>query len=365
MVNRVLCATIWVSSMGKEQKKLTDPQLVSPQEARIDRSLRPTALDEYIGQQKIRNQLSVFIQAARRRKESLDHVLLFGPPGLGKTTLANIIANEMGASIHSTSGPALERLGDIAAMITGIERGDMLFIDEIHRMHPAIEEALYPALEDFRFDIMVGNDGPGRHLKLELEPFTMVGATTRAGMLTSPLRERFGIVLRLDFYNETEMCLIVSRSAKILGVPTTEDGVAEIARRSRSTPRIANRLLRRVRDFAEVQGDGVVTGETARNALEMLAVDVAGLDGSDKAYLEALVHRFGGGPVGVENLAIAVGEPSETLESFIEPFLIKEGYVMRTPRGRVATPLAQRHCGLPNTGNTPHQNSTLWDDVPE
>ncbi len=331
------------------------------EDAGIERALRPRRLAEYIGQGGIKEQLDVFIQAARRRKEPLDHVLFCGPPGLGKTTLANVIAVEMEAPIHSTSGPALEKTGDAAAMLTGLASGDVLFIDEIHRLHPAIEEAMYSALEDFRFDIFVGESVSGRSVKLKLEAFTFVGATTRAGMMTSPLRDRFGIVLRLDYYTLDEMVQIVRRSAGLLGIPCADDGLAEIAARARGTPRVANRLLRRVRDFAEVRAAGsAIDRKIASDALEMMDVDRAGLDTGDKKYLEVLIERFGGGPVGIDTISVAMGDEVDTIESFIEPFLMKEGLVQRTSRGRVATAKAHRHIGA-EPPSDPAGQPTLWD----
>lgn len=290
--------------------------------------------------------MRVFIQAAAGRGEPLDHTLLFGPPGLGKTTLAMIIAAEMNAQLHLTTGPALERTGDIAAMMTALGAGDVLFIDEIHRLHPAVEETMYSALEDFRLDIIIGEGTAARSVKLDLPPFTLVGATTRAGRLTSPLRDRFGILCNLEYYDEDDMRAIVRRSAGIMGIAADADGVAEIARRARRTPRVANRLLRRARDFAQVESDNRITGAAARAALEMLDVDAAGLDAGDIRYLQTLVQKFGGGPAGLETLAVTVGESPDTLEAFIEPYLIKEGYITRQPRGRVATALAYRHLKL-------------------
>ncbi len=311
-----------------------------------ERALRPKLLGEYIGQEKIREQLSIFIDAARGRKEPLDHTLLFGPPGLGKTTLAHIIAREMGVNLKHTSGPVLERAGDLAAMLTNLEPNDVLFIDEIHRLNPVVEEILYPALEDYQIDIMIGEGPSARSVKLDLPPFTLVGATTRAGMLTNPLRDRFGIVSRLEFYSPAELQLIVTRSAKLLEVGIEHDGALEIAKRSRGTPRIANRLLRRVRDFAQVKHDGNVSKIIADAALKMLDVDVVGLDMMDRKLLLSIIEKFAGGPVGVENLAAAIGEERDTIEDVLEPYLIQQGYLQRTPRGRMATTLTYQHFGL-------------------
>ena len=330
-----------------ETDRLIAPAAESPQEEVIERALRPKDLDEYIGQEKARAQLEIFINAARGRSEALDHVLLFGPPGLGKTTLAHIIAKEMGVNLRQTSGPVLERAGDLAALLTNLEPNDVLFIDEIHRLSPVVEEILYPAMEDYRLDIMIGEGPAARSVRLDLPPFTLIGATTRAGMLTNPLRDRFGIVSRLEFYTNEELGRIVHRSAGLLEVEITETGAQEVAKRSRGTPRISNRLLRRVRDYAQVKADGIVSSEVADAALKMLDVDNLGFDVMDRKLLQAVLEKFGGGPVGLDNLAAAIGEERDTIEDVLEPYLIQQGYLMRTPRGRVATGLAYQHFGLP------------------
>jgi len=325
-------------------------RIISPLQDAIDdtaeRAIRPDRLDDYIGQEAVKKQMRIFISAARKRGDALDHTLIFGPPGLGKTTLANIIARELNVNLRHTSGPVLERPGDLAAMLTSLEAGDVLFVDEIHRLSPVVEEVLYPAMEDFQLDIMIGEGPAARSIKLNLKPFTLVGATTRAGLLTSPLRDRFGIVQRLEFYNELELRSIVTRSASIMGIGIDADGAAEISARSRGTPRIANRLLRRVRDFADVEAAGFIDRQVAQDAMDMLDVDPNGFDMMDRKLLLTIIEKFGGGPVGIDSTAAAIGEERGTIEDVLEPFLIQQGYLMRTPRGRVATALAYRHFGL-------------------
>jgi Holliday junction DNA helicase RuvB len=329
-----------------EHDRLVAPAPTSPAEEAVERALRPKSLADYVGQPRIREQLDIFVAAARNRGEALDHLLLFGPPGLGKTTLAHIVAAEMGVNLRQTSGPVLERPGDLAAILTNLEKNDVLFIDEIHRLSPVVEEILYPALEDFQIDILIGEGPAARSIKLDLQPFTLVGATTRAGMLTNPLRDRFGIVARLEFYGVDDLTHIVSRSASLLHAPIDEAGSREIAKRSRGTPRIANRLLRRVRDYAQVKAQGRITAPIADAALTMLDVDPIGLDTMDRRLLRAVIEKFSGGPVGLDNVAAAIGEERDTIEDVLEPYLIQQGYLQRTPRGRIATAAAWRHFGL-------------------
>jgi Holliday junction DNA helicase RuvB len=330
-----------------ETDRLVAPEAEGAREDAVDRAIRPRSLDEYVGQRAVRDQMAIFLQAARGRGEPLDHTLIFGPPGLGKTTLASIIANEMGVSLKTTSGPVLEKAGDIAALMTNLEPGDVLFIDEIHRLSPFVEEVLYPAMEDYQLDIMIGEGPAARSIKLDPPPFTLVGATTRAGLLTSPLRDRFGIVQRLEFYEVGDLAWIVERSARILEIGIDQKGAAEIARRSRGTPRIANRLLRRVRDYAQVKADGHITADVADRALDMLSVDQQGFDHLDRRLLLAVIEKFDGGPVGVDSLAASISEERGTIEDVLEPYLIQQGFMVRTPRGRMATRHAYLHFGLP------------------
>ncbi|MFG6448031.1 Holliday junction branch migration DNA helicase RuvB [Roseateles sp. BYS180W] len=351
--------SIQTDDFGKTAPRVVAAATSSPQEEALERALRPKQLDDYVGQTKAREQLEIFIGAAKKRNEALDHVLLFGPPGLGKTTLSHIIAAELGVNLRQTSGPVLEKPKDLAAILTNLEKNDVLFIDEIHRLSPVVEEILYPALEDYQIDIMIGEGPAARSIKLDLQPFTLVGATTRAGMLTNPLRDRFGIVARLEFYSDEELQRIVTRSAQLLNAAIAPEGALEIARRSRGTPRIANRLLRRVRDYAEVKGDGLISKLIADKALAMLDVDPRGFDLMDRKLLEAVVHRFDGGPVGLDNVAAAIGEESGTIEDVIEPYLIQQGFLQRTPRGRIATLAAYRHLGVTPPAKT---SGTLFDE---
>jgi Holliday junction DNA helicase RuvB len=345
---------------GIEHDRLTSSES-KPEDKQFDRAIRPKLLDEYVGQPGVKQQMSIFIEAARKRGEALDHVLIFGPPGLGKTTLAHIVANEMQVNLRHTSGPVLERPGDLAAILTNLEPNDVLFVDEIHRLSPVVEEVLYPAMEDFQLDIMIGEGPAARSIKLDLQPFTLVGATTRAGLLTSPLRDRFGIVQRLEFYSVEELEAIARRSAEILRLPIEDEGARQIARRARGTPRIANRLLRRVRDFAEVEAEGVVTGPVASSAMDMLQVDPHGFDSMDRRLLRTIIEKFDGGPVGIDSLAAAIGEERGTIEDVLEPFLIQQGFMMRTARGRVATKNAYLHFGLTPPASEASPELPLFD----
>lgn len=324
----------------------TETKIIPEEEIEIENSLRPRSLNEYIGQEKVKEKLKIFIEATKKRKEALDHCLFYGPPGLGKTSLAHIIAHELGVSIKSTSGPVIERPGDLAALLTNLEENQVLFIDEIHRLNTTVEEILYPAMEDYQLDILIGQGPSAKTIKLDLPRFTLVGATTRAGLLTSPLRDRFGVVARLDFYNPEELKIIATRSANLLNIKIEPDGAEEIAKRSRGTPRIVNRLLKRVRDFAQVKASGIITSQVAKDALQMLEVDVQGFDHMDRKILLTIIEKFSGGPVGIETLSSSIGEEKDTLEDVYEPFLIQTGYLQRTPRGRMATPLAYQHFGI-------------------
>jgi Holliday junction DNA helicase RuvB len=335
----------------RSNQEITPQPLLEPEEVELENNLRPKSLEEYIGQEKVKEKLKIFIEAAKKRGEALDHCLFYGPPGLGKTSLAHIIAHEMGANIKSTSGPVIERTGDLAALLTNLEEKQILFIDEIHRLNSSVEEILYPAMEDYQLDILIGQGPSAKTIKLSLPPFTLVGATTRAGLLTSPLRDRFGVVARLDFYTPEELQTIVLRSSKILNVKIENEGALEIARRSRGTPRIVNRLLRRVRDFAEVRASGVITTKVAKDALQILEVDDKGFDHMDRKILLTIIEKFSGGPVGIETISSAISEERDTLEDVYEPFLIQSGYLHRTPRGRVATELAYKHFGIPHKNN--------------